>query len=390
MSERFHVVMPWLPEREGMGGAEKQGIGLATALRERGHSADILTTCGLSAFEPWDRNVYRPGTSEYAGLVVRRFALDSRNRSVYDSIFPKLEAQRTLQYIDDLVLSTQMVSSRSLYHFISDFPSDYFVFLPYYYGLTYWAQKAAAHSILIPCLHDEPKAYLQTTGEMLASADWLFYNSEEEQKLSHRIWPNIRHGNLVPEGVDLVPKGNPQRFREQYHIEGPYLIYVGRKVGGKNVPLLVKWFLEGNFDDLTLVLVGSGDLKDCVSEDFAGRDNVVDLGILPEADKADAISGAVALCQLSTMESFSIVLMEAWQQSVPVIVHRDGAVTSAHCKISGGGSVCRDEADFKEKIRELVENGERRASMGRRGRDYFYENFTWDKSIRRFEEALGL
>ncbi|PJF23695.1 MAG: glycosyl transferase, partial [Phototrophicales bacterium] len=100
------------------------------------------------------------------------------------------------------------------------------------------------------------------------------------------------------------------------------------------VPLLIEYFMRYKAErpgPLTLALSGTGSIP------LPSRDDIVGLGMLPRDALTDAYASAVALCQLSLNESFSLVLMESWLQSRPVIVHADCAVTRGHVERSGGG-----------------------------------------------------
>ncbi|HRE28193.1 MAG TPA: glycosyltransferase, partial [Anaerolineales bacterium] len=86
-----------------------------------------------------------------------------------------------------------------------------------------------------------------------------------------------------------------------------------------NVHALVEYFSaykQTRGGDLKLVLTGDGALRNAIS-----HPDLVFTGYLSDQMLQDAIAGAVALCQPSLMESFSIVIMQAWILGVPVLVH---------------------------------------------------------------------
>src|SRR5262249_7656124 len=140
---------------------------------------------------------------------------------------------------------------------------------------------------------------------------------------------------LVREGVDTTFASNAERFVAKYGLKD-FLLYVGRKEVGKNVPLLVDYFAQYKRQyrgELQLVLVGKG-----AAEIPPHRhQDILDLGFLPEQDKLDAYAAALALCQPSLNESFSIVMMEAWVAGTPALVHANCAVTREHCLEANGG-----------------------------------------------------
>jgi glycosyltransferase involved in cell wall biosynthesis len=65
---------------------------------------------------------------------------------------------------------------------------------------------------------------------------------------------------------------------------------------------------------IRLFCIGQGPMK------MPRKPWLVDKGFVSEQLKRDTIAGALALVHLSRNESLSIVALEAWAQSVPVIV----------------------------------------------------------------------
>jgi hypothetical protein len=181
--------------------------------------------------------------------------------------------------------------------------------------------------------------------------------------------------------------GDSDRFRKRTGVDTPFLLYSGRLENAKNVPLLIEWFVaykqarpESN---LTLVLTGKGEIS------LPARTDIVCLGVIDWQDLNDAYSASVALCQLSLNESFSIVMMEAWQQRRPVIVHADCAVTREHVERSGGGYACHDADSFITAIDTLLERPEEAAMLGERGYTYVQEHFAWSVLVDKFVRTLS-
>ena len=105
------------------------------------------------------------------------------------------------------------------------------------------------------------------------------------------------------------------------------------------------------------------------------RDNIIDLGFIPTQDKYDAFSAALFLCQPSTNESFSIVLMESWLCNRPVLVHADCNVTKDFVNKSQGGLLFSDYKEFAGCLDYFLSQPERGNEMGNNGRSFVFENF---------------
>ncbi|MBW1658929.1 MAG: glycosyltransferase family 4 protein [Deltaproteobacteria bacterium] len=192
---------------------------------------------------------------------------------------------------------------------------------------------------------------------------------------------------MVGIGLDTTLEGDAQRFRSTYGIDGPFILYAGRQDKGKNTPLLIRYFhrfLQTYKGDLKLVLIGSGGVN--VPDSIQNR--VHALGFIPVQDKIDAYKAATVFCQPSVNESFSLVIMEAWLQETPVLVHGDCPVTRGHCLRSNGGLYFSNYPFFEETLTRLLKDDSLRARMGRAGRAYVLENYQWDVIVERYLQAI--
>jgi glycosyltransferase involved in cell wall biosynthesis len=188
--------------------------------------------------------------------------------------------------------------------------------------------------------------------------------------------------------VDTRIGGDPERFRRKYRIYDPFLLYAGRKAREKNTPLLVEYYARYRLTHperpLKLVLIGSGGVR--IPERLA--QDVLDLGFVPPQDKYDAYAAAVALCQPSLLESFSIVMMEAWLCGTPALVHGRCAVTRDHCLASNGGLFFAEYFEFVEAVELLLGDAALRGQLAANGRAYVLANFTWDRVTANYLDVL--
>jgi glycosyltransferase involved in cell wall biosynthesis len=215
----------------------------------------------------------------------------------------------------------------------------------------------------------------------------VLFLSPEEMQLAKKIY-GVQGNNfeLVGDGVKQHGLFYPDRFRAKYEIEGPYILSVGRKDRGKNIHLLVEYFDHykgAEHDDLKLVFIGGGD-----DSLLPKRDYFIDLGFIDEDDKHDAYAGALATCNLSVNESFSLVIMESWQAARPVIVNGACPVTKGHCIRCNGGLYVSDGDEFCETLRFLTGNPGLANKMGANGRRYVLDNFSWDRITQKYVQAL--
>jgi glycosyltransferase involved in cell wall biosynthesis len=375
-------VTPWYGEFAG--GAEVAVRQLAESLRAAGMDVEVLTTCVRSPFHSWWKDDYRPGKYELNGVTVRRFRVNTSGRPLFREVSEKILLSPVITREDELKYLRGSIASDSLVDHIARHKDEFvFVLCPYLYGLTYWAYRAAPdRSIVLPCLHDEPQARFSTTRELLGARKVLFL-SPEEMSLAKRLGGSS-DGNftIIGSGVSGPDSYRPERFREKYGIKGPYILYVGRKDLGKNILTLVDYFDEYKRTDesgLQLLFLGGGD-----KGQVPRREHFVDLGYVDDDDKNDAYAGALCTCLLSENESFSLVIMESWLASRPVIVSDRCPVTKGHCIRSNGGLFVADEHEFAGAIQFLGEHPDKASLMGKNGRKYVLGNYDREEIVRKF------
>jgi glycosyltransferase involved in cell wall biosynthesis len=374
--------------RDVVGGAEVVVRQLAERLADRGYPVEVLTTCALDHYT-W-ANALPEGTTEEAGVVVRRFAVQrgagldhqSIGGRIYSGMPTTLEEQE--RWLND------GFRSAGVFHFLMrEHPRYHTVVLtPYMFWTTYaCAQIAPGKNVLRPCLHDEPEARLSIYRPIFRDARGITFNSPPEADLAKRILELPRRTEMVGEGVEVPTGHDAERFRSRYGIREPFLLYVGRRELGKNFPLLLSCFerLVALGTELRLVLAGAGDVP--VPERL--RAHIVDLGFIAEEVKHDAMRAALAVIQPSERESFSRVLMESWLAETPVLVYRGGAVTTYHARQGRGGLAFGDAVEFQVAVELLLGQPALRAELGQNGRRYVLERYTWDVVTQRFIDTIS-
>ncbi|MBK7975619.1 MAG: glycosyltransferase family 4 protein [Deltaproteobacteria bacterium] len=376
---------------EGLvGGAETLALEVIRHLPADRYETEVWTTCALDHHSWADH--FPEGASRIGALTVRRFRTNPRNLELFVHLQHRIHHQLGLSLEEELVWLANSVNSDRLLDHVGRHADemDALVFLPYLFGVTLTgATIAPAKSVLIPCLHDEPYAYLRIVRNLFEGVRCILFNSAPEGELARRLYElDGSRESVVGMGFDLARRtGSADRFRAKHGLRGPYVLYFGRKEDGKNTNWLARQFASRDCrrrQDLKLVFAGSGEL-DIPSE---ACDSIVDIAFLTEEEKRDAIAGAVAVVQPSVNESFSIVLMEAWLHEKPVLVHARCAVTRRHAADAGGGLWFESGAELGECISFLLDNPETAGRMGAAGRRYVEREYSWEAVVGRFDRAL--
>lgn len=390
------IVSPWYGP-DTVGGAETQARGLARALHRIGVPVTVWAGTARDSFHAVEQNYYPAGSGELDGVPLWRFRptpTDPRGVPFFFQRLPERLPPLNSFATHELRLLSTLLSSDELYAAIQAAPADIrFIFIPYPFPTTFWgALIAPERSFLLPCLHDEAYAYYSTYRYLFNQVRGVLANSHAEADLVRRLYglPDARI-HVPGEGISLTPRGDGAHFRQAWGLNGTarpdLLLYVGRRDESKNIAQLLAftreyWARRGQ--PLRLLLAGQGELNLP-----AGAGALIhDLGYLDEQAKHDAYAAADLFVHPSIYESFSIVLMEAWLQGTPALVNAACAVTSDHCRRSGGGLLFHDFGSFTAALDLLLPQAELRHALGARGQDYVLKTCNWDDVARRTANAV--
>jgi O-antigen biosynthesis protein len=382
------VRLLWVIPRFGnttVGGAERLVGELALRATPDGWSSEVATTCAVDHVT-WE-NVLPPGEVHVDGLRVRRFPVGRRDAARHEQLHPAILSGEA-SYADEVEWLANSVWSPRLQRFLEDEGDRYDLrlFAPYFFGTTVWgAQVAPDRSALVPCLHDEPYAQLTTVRGVLESVRGCVFNSEAEGRLARSL-ASVRESGVVGMGFD-APAGPPEaRFAEPRGI-GRFVLYAGRIEEGKRVNVAVEYAMRHareRTDAPRLVLIGSGTYEP--PEEAA--DVVVHAGFLSEEERRAAYTEAVALVNPSHMESFSIVLMEAWLEGTPAVVAAGSEVLREHAERSGGALTFDSYESYRDGVDTLLDDPDLARRLGQAGREYMLDSYSWPKVRARLREAV--
>lgn len=172
-----------------------------------------------------------------------------------------------------------------------------------------------------------------------------------------------------------------------------YLIFIGRLVEGKNIITAGDWAAIAKKAglDVNLLICGSGPMHYDLVDRYRDHKNIRVVGRVSEEEKIELITNALALVNLSDLESFSLTVMEAWKLGVPVLVSKNCWVTRYHSDQSGGGISVGNEMEFALACSRLMYSEHDRSSMGSLGKEYVLKNFSRDVVVSKLKKAfLGL
>ena len=370
------------------GGAELHARYIAEHLAKHA-DVEVLTTCAAD-YVTW-RNVLPAGVEVVNGVAVRRFKVKHERD-------PRVFGQRSVRVFDErhslgdelAWLDAEGPSSPSLIDYLKRHADtfDFCLFFSYrYYHAYYGARAVASRAILVPTAERDEAIGLSMFKPVFRSVRALMYNSPEERAMIRAASGNEDvPGIVVGIGSDVADRPQPGRFRQKYHVRGPFAVYVGRVDQNKGCAELFQFF-HGYLRDvptaLTLVLIGNSLLP------IPEHPRIRHLGFLDDADKFDAMAAADLLVMPSYFESLSMVANEAWALGTPVVANGRCDVLKGQCLRSNAGLFYENYPEFAETLRAIETNRWLAAALGRNGRRFFKDNYDWPVIERKYLDLLS-
>lgn len=373
-----------------VGGAETLIRRLAVHSAGVGHEVHLLTTCARNHFS-WAND--RPaGTESVEGMSVHYFPADAdRNVDRFLAIQNKIDRRQTLTREEEETWAANSVRSQKLNQWLTEHATTFDAVMvgPYLFGITFdVACIAPERTWLIPCLHDEPFAQLTIVRDMFLRVKGRLFNAEPERDLAKRLYGLGDENNPVV-GMGMDPfEADPNAFAARHRLEHPYILYCGRREGGKNTPLLLHYldaYRERNQTPFHLVLTGSGEYE----APEALKPHILDLGFVSETEKHEAMAGASVFFHPSTNESFGIVLFEAWLAGTPALVHAKSEVLRWQCAQANAGLWFQYYPECEAMLDLLLHHPALARQLGENGRRHVQSVYTWDAVGGRLFSALS-
>lgn len=385
---KIAVVSPRLHEPGTVGGAETLLYCLAEYAVQLGHEVDVLCTCAKNHFT-WE-NELPEGSFARDGMTIRRFPVDPRDAEEYLRLQLAISRGEKLSPEQERLWLDQSVNSTPLVEHLRQADYDRVLAGPYLFGLVEAACRAVPdRMLLVSCFHDEATARVKTLQEAFLGIRGFLFNTDPERSLAHRLMSTLspRVEEVVAMGIEPF-EVSKTAFAERTGIRAPYVVYCGRREGGKGTPILVDYldaFRKRTGRDIHLVMTGSGavDVPPSLAPAFH------DLGFVSEQEKREAMAGATAFVHPSVNESLSIVVLEAWLARTPAMVHAKGEVLRWQCESSCGGLWFGSYPEFEEELLCLLDRPEVSRTLGEQGRAYALARYAPEAVRRRFAEALS-
>jgi glycosyltransferase involved in cell wall biosynthesis len=369
------------------GGAESLCLKIAERL-SKFWDTEILTTCALD-YVTWQDH-YAPGLSEVLGVKLRRFRVSKkRNIDKFNRLSEKIHPH--LHKVSPTEQEEWMLAqgpwSPDLVKYVEKHEHEYdaFIFFTYLYATTYFTLPLVAKkAYLAPLAHDEWPIYLSIWDEFFEKPRGFVFNTLEEQDFLKSRFPKASmEGPVAGIAVDLPKICDAEHFRQQYNINEPFLLYLGRVDPSKGCEELFSYFIKlRNWGSSFKKLVLLGESKMPIPK----HPDIISLGFVDEQTKWNALAACDLLVMPSLYESLSIVLLEAWAVGKPVLVNGGCEVLVGQCRRAQGGLWYSSDDEFLIALGKMDEKV--RHQLGLQGKEFVEANYTWKKIENQYLEMI--
>lgn len=225
--------------------------------------------------------------------------------------------------------------------------------------------------------------YTKLLDSCVASVDAFFSPSRFTREIhQQRGFPrNMQH---LPHYVP-PDETKPPQLEARPHSR-PYFLFVGRLEKIKGLQNLIPVFRD--YPHADLLVAGTGEYEAEVRHEAAGLQNVVFLGMLQQSQLQRLYRHALAVIVPSMCyEVFGIIILEAYRERTPVIVHRLGALPEV-VEESEGGFTYQAPEELLSAMERLRTDEELRRTMGERGFEKYLEHWSENAHLKLYFQLL--
>ncbi len=333
---------------------------------------EVLTSDAVEYIH-WKRGKF-PAHEKINGIPVRRFRVKRQRDPVRFAMAQRVVERKEHTEQDEIRwVEEQGPYMPSLIEYLEEKRQAYdlFIFFSYrYYHCFFGIPKVKDKALLVPTAEHDPVLYFNISRRLFRQVKGFLFNSIEEKMLIEGIHGVKKPSVVVGVGIKEM-KVQPGRYRSLY---GDYMLYIGRIDRNKGAHILFEYFklYRRRHPGLKLLLIGTPVLPIPQGED------IHHLGFVSEEEKWQALADSLFLVIPSPLESLSMVTLEAWAASKPVLAYGNCEVLRGQVRRSCGGLYFTNYFEFEEGVELLRRDEKLRSRMGSNGRRYYELNYSWD------------
>lgn len=234
--------------------------------------------------------------------------------------------------------------------------------------------------------------------ELIKGAEAVITQTRAEGEFFCRMGGDPRRMVCVGPGVDPdeLSGGDAGRARSRWQLDGPCVLYLGTLSNDKGATSLLeamKKLWAGGEAKATLVYAGAA--LDEWQREFQKQAPAVQactrvLGLVTDSEKKDLLAACDLLALPSRVDSFGIVLLEAWLYGKPVIGANAGGIPDVIENERDGLLVpFGDAGALAGAIQRLLQDRALAAELGARGCAKVLAEHTWERKYRIVREVYN-
>jgi glycosyltransferase involved in cell wall biosynthesis len=351
-----------------------------------GHDVTILTTCAKDHVT-W-KNHYPRGESQIGRLRVLRFPV-ARPRDLHRfmDISDLVFADRASPAEQEQWFRENGPDTPELLDHLRRHGADYdrLLFWSYrYYHSYFGVPLVAARAVLVPTAEEDPLIRVDALDQLFALPAGCVYLTPEEAELVKGRVPARTPSAIIGCGLDPVTRPPDVSRLADLGIEDPFVLYLGRIDPNKGCDFLMRNFLRyvGLGRRIQLVMAGPSSME------VPAHASIRALGFVEDELREALLARARVLVMPSPFESLSMVLLEAWNHAIPVLVNARCRVTRGQTVRADGGLYFRNVAEFEAALDFLLTHDDTRRCLGAQGLAYVDREYRWPTVMTKLEGLL--
>ncbi len=217
-------------------------------------------------------------------------------------------------------------------------------------------------------------------------ADGIFALTHVEKDHLARLGIPEERITVTGNGINVTGEGSSS-WKDRHRIEGPLILFLGRKASYKGFHRLLNILPEvwKYRPDAHIVFAGPDETDTWRTLTPRQRATLEDKRVLnlppvSEEEKEDLLASCDICCVPSEAEAFGMVYLEAWYYRKPTVGLRIPTLVELFGR-SGGGLLARNERELTMALLRLLGNERERLLLGNSG-FAFARAFTWPRIAR--------
>jgi glycosyltransferase involved in cell wall biosynthesis len=351
------------------------------------HDVTVLTTCAKDHIT-W-RNHYPAGESRVGAVRVMRFPVArERNLHRFIDLSDLIAADRATPDDEEQWFVENGPDAPGLIEYLREHGADYdrVLFWAYRYADVYFGLPVVAdRAVLVPTAEDDPLIHAESLTRFFALPRGFLYLTPEEQTLVVARAPAATPSAIIGCGLDPAAGPADLSLLERYHLEDPFVLYLGRIDPNKGCAALVRHFLkyvDGSGRHVQLVMAGPASMP------IPNHPAVRPIGFVSDAEREALLSAARTLVMPSPFESLSMVLLEAWNRGLPALVNARCKVLRGQVDRANGGLHYGNAVEFAAALDYLLDHPVEARQLGAQGREYVEREYRWPGVMQKIDALL--